>query len=164
VRGTACAGVCTRVRLLLPESRVGVATGCRGGVHVGARLNAMGDGERGARGWLARTRRGAWRCVQGDRERGVPSSWRLCARPTWPWRGHGGAAVLGTAASDGVGTKMGQRPGLASRVAAHACWVHAWARALRNARMLARTHTRRERDASMPARRGSDRNRAASYG
>jgi hypothetical protein len=51
--GTACAGVCTRVRLLLLERRVGVATGCRGGVHSGARLDAMGGGERGARGWLA---------------------------------------------------------------------------------------------------------------
>jgi hypothetical protein len=58
-RGTVCAGVCTRVRLLLPERKVGVVTGCRGGVHCRARLDAMGGGERGARGWLARTRRGA---------------------------------------------------------------------------------------------------------
>jgi hypothetical protein len=72
-------------------------------------------------GWRERDG-GARRCVQGDRERGVPSSWRPCARPTWPRRGHGGTAVLGTAASDGVGTKMGQRPVLASRVEAHACW------------------------------------------
>jgi hypothetical protein len=32
-------------------------------VHGGARLVAMGGGEHGARGWLARTQRGAQRCV-----------------------------------------------------------------------------------------------------
>jgi hypothetical protein len=82
----------------------------------------MGGGKHGARGRLAQTRRGFRRCVQGDRGRGVPSPWRPCARPTWPWRGHGGAAFLGTTASDSVGTKMDQRPDLTSRVAAHACW------------------------------------------
>jgi hypothetical protein len=91
-------------------------------VHGGARLIAMGGGEHGARGWLVRTLQGARQCVQGDRERGVPSSWRPCTCPTWPRRGHGGATVLGTAASDGVGTKMGQGPGLAFRVTVHACW------------------------------------------
>jgi hypothetical protein len=62
-RGTACAGVCMRVRLLMPERRVGVAMGRRGGVHGEARLDAMGGGERGARGWSTRTRQGARRGV-----------------------------------------------------------------------------------------------------
>jgi hypothetical protein len=62
------------------------------------------------------------RCARGDRGRGVPSPWRPCARPTWSRRGHGGAAFLCTAARDGAGTKMDQRPGLASRVTAGACW------------------------------------------
>jgi hypothetical protein len=62
------------------------------------------------------------RCARGDRGRGVSSPLRPCARPTWSRRGHGGAAFLGTAARDGAGTKMDQRPGLASRVMAHACW------------------------------------------
>jgi hypothetical protein len=60
-RVTACAGVCTRVRLLLPGSRVGVATGRHGGVHGGARLDAMGGGERGVRDWLKRVRVGSRR-------------------------------------------------------------------------------------------------------
>jgi hypothetical protein len=54
--------------------------------------------------------------------RGVPSPWRPCARPTWSRRGHCGAALLGTATRGGAGAKTDQRPGLASRVTAHACW------------------------------------------
>jgi hypothetical protein len=68
------------------------------------------------------TRTGFQWCAPVDRGRGVPSPWRPCARPTWSRRGHGSAAFLGTAASDGTGTKMDQRPGLASRVTAYACW------------------------------------------
>jgi hypothetical protein len=91
------------------------------------------------------TATGFQRRAQVDRGRGVPSPWQPCARPTWSRRGHGGAAFLGTAASDGVGTKMDQRPGLASRVTAHACWG-ARLREGVMARMDAHTtRTRRER-------------------
>jgi hypothetical protein len=78
-------------------------------------------------------------------------------------RGHGGAAVLGTAASGGVGTKRGQRPGLAFKARAHTCWG-AHLRAPRPARARARTRTRHGRDAGAPARHGGDQTVAASYG
>jgi hypothetical protein len=71
-------------------------------------------------GW--RKRDGVSAACSGDRGRGVPSPWRPCARPTWSRRGHGGAALLGTATRGGAGAKMDQRPGLASRVTARACW------------------------------------------
>jgi hypothetical protein len=127
-------------------------------VHGGARLVAMGGGEHGARGWLPRTRRDIRRGVQGDREHGVPLSWRLCARPTRPRRGHGGAAILGTAASGGVGTKRGQRPGIAFKATAHACWG-ARLRVPRPARARARGHAC-DADATWAHRHGA----TASYG
>jgi hypothetical protein len=71
---------------------------------------------------VSATATGFQRRAQVDLGRGVPSPWRPCARPTWSRRGHGGAAFLGTAASDSAGMKMDQRPGLASRVTTHACW------------------------------------------
>jgi hypothetical protein len=82
-------GVHARVRLLLPERRFGVATGCRGGVHGGAQLDAMGGGERGARDWLARTRRGARRCVQATENMVFPP---LGDRARVP-QGHGGVTA-----------------------------------------------------------------------
>jgi hypothetical protein len=54
---------------------------------------------------------------------------------------HGGAAVLGMAASGGVGSKNGQRAGLAFKATAHACWG-ARLRAPRPARVCARGHAR----------------------
>jgi hypothetical protein len=55
--------------------------------------------------------------------------------------GHGGAAVLGMAASGGVGSKKGQRPGLSFKATAHACWG-AHLRVPRPARVRTRGHAR----------------------
>jgi hypothetical protein len=101
---------------------------------------------------------GSRRCVQGDRGRGVPSPWRPCARPTWPRRGHGGAAFLGTTASDGVGLKLDQRPASPPGLRRMRAGVHACARASRPQGRA------REREANAPIRRSGDQNRAASYG
>jgi hypothetical protein len=92
--------------------------------------------------------------------------WRPCARLTRPQRGHSGAAVLCTAASSAStaeAQKRGQRPGLAFKATAHACWG-ARLRVPWPARARARTRTRRGRDAGAPTRRGGDQTVAASYG
>jgi hypothetical protein len=75
----------------------------------------MGGGEHGARGRLAQTRRGFCGVFGATEDVAYPPLGDRARDP------YGGAAFLGTAASDGVGTKMDQRPGLASRVAPHAC-------------------------------------------
>jgi hypothetical protein len=66
---------------------------------------------------------------------------------------HGGAAVLGMAASGGVGSKKGQRPGLAFKATAHACWG-ARLRAPRPTRVRACGHAR-DTDATRAHRHGA---------
>jgi hypothetical protein len=92
--------------------------------------------------------------------------WRPCTRLTRPRRGHGGAAVLCTAASTAStaeARKRDQRPGLAFKATAHACWG-ARLRAPWPARERSRTRTRRGRDAGAPTRRGDNQTVVASYG
>jgi hypothetical protein len=73
------------------------ATGCRGGDHGGAWLDAMGGGEHGARGRFAQAREGSRRvagCVQGDQGRGallppLPATVHGFPATARPWRrGH----------------------------------------------------------------------------
>jgi hypothetical protein len=48
----------------------------------------------------------------GDQGRGVPFSWRPRACPTWPRRGHGGAAILDAAVWNSAGAKRTKGPTL----------------------------------------------------